>query len=145
MGDAPKELDIADETRAVRLSDLDQRTSGPAGHIRVDLLPRGLTAHVEFIEGPLKGSSYKIEKPLVIIGRVEDVADFVLADDSVSRHHAAIGYKGGNFILYDLGSTNGTYINEELVTEAVIHEGTVVRVGDLSKFVFKIVQDAPNR
>jgi diguanylate cyclase (GGDEF)-like protein len=47
----------------------------------------------------------------------------------VSRHHARITYHDGKYSLADLGSTNGTYINDESVRERPLHDGDQVRIG----------------
>ncbi len=69
------------------------------------------------------------------IGRATD-NDIVLADSSVSRHHAAIESRGGNFQVRDLGSQNGTFVRGERVSEAPLKNGDPVRVGDAS-FTFR--------
>jgi len=69
------------------------------------------------------------------IGRATD-NDIVLADSSVSRHHAAIESRGGGFQMRDLGSQNGTFVRGERVSEAALKNGDPVRVGDAS-FTFR--------
>jgi len=69
------------------------------------------------------------------IGRATD-NDIVLADSSVSRHHAAIESRGGGFQMRDLGSQNGTFVRGERISEAALKNGDPVRVGDAS-FTFR--------
>jgi len=69
------------------------------------------------------------------IGRSLD-NDIVLADSSVSRHHAAIDANNGGFRLRDLGSQNGTFVRGERINEAPLSNGDPVRVGDAS-FTFR--------
>jgi pSer/pThr/pTyr-binding forkhead associated (FHA) protein len=69
------------------------------------------------------------------IGRATD-NDIVLADSSVSRHHAAIESANGSFRLRDLGSQNGTFVRGARVSEAPLNNGDPVRVGDAS-FTFR--------
>jgi hypothetical protein len=64
----------------------------------------------------------------ITIGRATD-AELILADPLVSRHHARLGLRGGRLVLVDLGSTNGTRVNGELVREAVIGPGDRIEVG----------------
>jgi diguanylate cyclase (GGDEF)-like protein len=55
--------------------------------------------------------------------------DLFIDQESVSRHHARITYHDGKYSLADLGSTNGTYINDESVRERPLHDGDQVRIG----------------
>jgi pSer/pThr/pTyr-binding forkhead associated (FHA) protein len=73
------------------------------------------------------------DKPL-IFGRGEQ-ADCRIQDDRVSRQHFAVVPKDGGYILQDLKSTNGTYVNNERVGEAKLRPNDKVRVGQ-TMFVF---------
>jgi pSer/pThr/pTyr-binding forkhead associated (FHA) protein len=50
-------------------------------------------------------------------------------EPSVSGHHADILLKGGRYHLYDAGSTNGTFVNDEQITDAILRSGDQVRFG----------------
>jgi pSer/pThr/pTyr-binding forkhead associated (FHA) protein len=63
------------------------------------------------------------------LGRALD-NDIVVADASVSRHHAAIEAVNGSFRLRDLGSQNGSFIGGARVTDAPLGDGDLVRIGD---------------
>lgn len=65
----------------------------------------------------------------IVIGRGDDV-DFVLSSGEVSRHHAAVEYDGRQFLLVDLNSTNGTYVNGRRIKKRVITAGTRINIGD---------------
>lgn len=66
-------------------------------------------------------------KRRVLIGRGED-CDIKLTSDRVSRHHCEVLYKDGHFEVHDLGSTNGTYVDSERVSHAVLNNGAVINV-----------------
>jgi len=66
-----------------------------------------------------------------VIGRKPD-ADLPINADTLSRHHAEILYHNGKLCLRDLGSTNGTYLNDKKITACVpIEDGDIVRLGDV--------------
>src|SRR3712207_1653462 len=63
--------------------------------------------------------------------------EIVLEDPFASTQHARIERQGGAIVLEDLGSTNGTYLNDELLRgPQPLHEGDRIRIGD-SHFVFQ--------
>jgi pSer/pThr/pTyr-binding forkhead associated (FHA) protein len=91
--------------------------------------PRGTPSKVVVVDGPTAGSSASLEGDPVLIGRGTDAA-IRLDDDYVSTRHARIGASGGTFYVEDLGSTNGTYIGSQRITQATaIQLGSRVRVG----------------
>lgn len=57
--------------------------------------------------------------------------DVILEDTRVSRHHAQLRYKARRFWITDLGSTNGTFVNGERVSETALRDGDVVSLGGL--------------
>ncbi len=64
----------------------------------------------------------------VIIGRAPE-ADLVIGDDKASRLHVEIRFWGGDFVIKDLQSSNGTLVNEMPITVAVLHPGDTIRIG----------------
>jgi pSer/pThr/pTyr-binding forkhead associated (FHA) protein len=82
--------------------------------------------------GALRGRRLPITVPAVNIGRA-DYNDLVIADPSVSTTHARLQRKDDLWVLSDLGSTNGTYVEGEPVTgETALTPGTTLRFGDVS-------------
>src|SRR5437773_538016 len=67
--------------------------------------------------GPLLEGKYWDSKTLLRVGRSED-ADIVLADSSISRNHAEVESTDQGWIVRDLGSTNGTFVNGGRVSRA---------------------------
>jgi len=66
------------------------------------------------------------------IGRDSD-NQIVVDDTTVSGRHAAIEFRGGRWWLEDLGSTNGTWVNQRRVTDALpVESGDVIQVGRVS-------------
>jgi EAL domain-containing protein (putative c-di-GMP-specific phosphodiesterase class I) len=74
------------------------------------------------------------------IGR-DDAADLRIDSGRVSRRHAVINCEGCVYSINDLGSTNGTFVNGERISEARLHSGDVVVFGD-AEFTFNAPQSA---
>lgn len=89
---------------------------------------------VERAPGHTPGMEYELAEGAVM-GRGEQ-AEIRLDDPYASSRHARLVLQGGRIVLEDLGSTNGTYLNEELVSgPQPLHQGDRVRIGD-SEFTF---------
>jgi FHA domain len=89
---------------------------------------------VERAPGHTPGMEYDVGEGAVL-GRGEQ-AEIRLEDPFASSRHARLVVQGGIVVLEDLGSTNGTYLNEELVAgPQPLHQGDRVRIGD-SEFTF---------
>ncbi|GAC1440603.1 MAG: FHA domain-containing protein [Solirubrobacteraceae bacterium] len=90
---------------------------------------------VERAPGHTSGMIYDIGTGAVL-GRGEQ-AEIRLEDPFASSKHAQVAVKAGIVVLEDLGSTNGTYLNEELLQgPAPLHVGDRVRIGD-SEFTYE--------
>src|SRR5436190_9840979 len=81
--------------------------------------PVGKDACLVVIYGLELGRKYNLESPNVVIGR-SSKADVQIDQESVSRNHAKLVNTGKSIILRDLGSTNGTYVNDQLIEENVL-------------------------
>lgn len=68
---------------------------------------------------------FRLTKPLVTIGRLPD-NDLVLVDRHVSRRHAQLRLRDGRYVISDLGSTAGTWVNGRAVVEHVLKPGDVI-------------------
>ncbi|MDQ5844710.1 MAG: sigma 54-interacting transcriptional regulator [Acidobacteriota bacterium] len=86
------------------------------------------------IAGRLKGNVFSIETLPMVIGR-ETAATLCIADASVSRRHSQIDKDKDDFVILDLDSLNGTFINDVPVKRRSLHHGDRVRIGD-SQFLF---------
>ncbi|MGE5143195.1 MAG: FHA domain-containing protein [Acidobacteriota bacterium] len=91
--------------------------------------------------GTLKGTRLLVKTPIVNIGRA-DYNDLVLPDESVSTSHAKLQRREGVWVLVDLESTNGTFVDgERIKADTPIAPGTMVRFGDI-QLVFEPTDDA---
>lgn len=82
------------------------------------------------IAGPFLGKKYPlIDEDEFTVGR--DEKNFIVCDmDNVSRRHAQVVHRMGKFFVRDLGSTNGTYLNdEEIREEQPLRSGDLVKIG----------------
>ena len=78
----------------------------------------------------MTGRTHELKADTTTIGRVEDNT-FQIAEPSVSSHHCEILLKGSEVMVKDLGSTNGSFINGEKVTESVLKPGQILRLGQI--------------
>src|SRR5438552_18373884 len=114
------------------------RSSGPAGRPS----QAGPLANLLVKGGALKGQRFQIRTPVVNIGRA-DYNDIVLPDGSVSSAHAKLQRREGIWVLVDLESTNGTFVDGERVQgDMAIAPGATVRFGD-AQLAFEPTDDAP--
>lgn len=75
------------------------------------------------------GEPRKFSQNEIVIGRDEN-CHFLFNDPTVSSHHARLTFRNGHWWVEDLGSTNGTYLNEEKVeTPTILITGDEVRIG----------------
>lgn len=87
--------------------------------------PTALVVHAPEERRP---RTYRLSGPLEI-GR-DETCQVRLEDTYVSLHHAKLSSRDGVWLIEDLGSTNGTYVNERRISAPVeVHAGDVVRIG----------------
>ena len=103
----------------VSLSKADQAT--------VDALRAG-TALLVVLRGPNTGARFLLDDDEVASGRHPD-SDIFLDDVTVSRKHAVFRREGDTFIVRDVGSLNGTYVNRERIDEVGLKTGDEVQIG----------------
>lgn len=77
------------------------------------------------IEG---GSTVALNKPVVTIGRKQG-NEIVLDDPRVSRYHAKICLIKGHFVLFDLNSSGGTFVNNKRIDQGILYPGDVISFG----------------
>jgi pSer/pThr/pTyr-binding forkhead associated (FHA) protein len=92
--------------------------------------------------GPTIGRVYYLTNPLHSIGR-DNANDIVIQDPEISRHHARLRLLRGQYVLEELGSTNGTYINGTLLNEQhTLTPNDVVRLGTQVQLQYMVQSDA---
>ncbi|WP_431310581.1 FHA domain-containing protein [Mobilicoccus caccae] len=103
----------------VRLSSEDTST--------IDALRPG-TALLLVLRGPNTGARFLLDSAMTTTGRHPD-SDIFLDDVTVSRKHAVFQQDGDTFVVRDVGSLNGTYVNRERIDSAVLRAGDEVQIG----------------
>jgi pSer/pThr/pTyr-binding forkhead associated (FHA) protein len=90
---------------------------------------RGAPQRLLVTGGSLVGTSIGLADQQIIIGRAND-ATLVLSDDYASSRHARLFPQNGQWIVEDLGSTNGTYLDRQKVTQPMpVPAGVPIRIG----------------
>lgn len=81
------------------------------------------------LSGPDKGKTLVLDQPELTIGS-KDENHLILSDPTVSRKHAALTESAGVYVIRDLNSTNGTYLDGVLIREAVLEFGRTITLGE---------------
>ena len=85
---------------------------------------------------PTRGKPMQITKPVIHLGRHLS-NDVVVNDKRVSRYHAELRYEHGQFVLYDLGSTNGIGVNGAFTHQPVpLKNNDIIAMG-AHEFIFQ--------
>ncbi|MBI2570117.1 MAG: FHA domain-containing protein [Candidatus Schekmanbacteria bacterium] len=114
------------------------RLAGPCGE-RDLALPKDRRFSLTVLEGPLQGRKIPFTKPSILLGRLG--VDISLEDSAASASHAVIELFGGQAVLRDLGSSNGTYVNGKRVEQAILASMDEIRIGR-SLLIFSSVDAA---
>ena len=89
-------------------------------------------------QGPAPGKTFELSRNELTIGR--DINnEIVINDAEVSRRHCRLLLQGDGYVVEDLGSTNGTFINEQRVSgQRALHSGETLRVGDNVTLIYEV-------
>lgn len=109
--------------RPGRVASVPPRSSAPKK--RGNRGPRSLVVTA----GPLSGTKITLGDQPILIGRADD-STLVLTDDFASSRHARLTNRGGQWYVEDLGSTNGTYLDQQRVQgPLLVGPGQPIRIG----------------
>lgn len=102
------------------------------------LLPEEAAALTKtaYLENSKTKTVFALTEPTVSLGRNKNNS-IVIKDPSVSRYHAKILKKDDSYTIFDLNSTNGTFVNQQLVREARLSNNDTITLGQTT-FVFKV-------
>jgi pSer/pThr/pTyr-binding forkhead associated (FHA) protein len=115
-----------------------KEVESPVERSVLDMIPR-LVA----IAGHLDGWTLYLNEPVVSIGRLWS-NDIRLKEPLVSGHHCLIRNEGDEYIIEDLKSTNGTYVDGESVNASSLKEGSLIEIG-ASRFMFRLPEHLESR
>ena len=120
--------------RVLRVASVESR---PVDVVSSGRRRKSINLALEFIE-PLDRENERLDvETAIVIGRSPE-CDVRLEDNFLSSRHARIANDGGDLSIEDLGSTNGTYVNQELVKGRVhLERGDIVQVGGV---LFEVVR-----
>jgi len=96
-------------------------------------------AHFAMLNGPLTGRQFTLHQDTTTIGRTTG-NDLIIADLTVSRHHAVLRFENGRWLVEDKGSANGTFVNDVRIRwPQMLKDGDRIRFGD-EIVAFSIIQ-----
>jgi pSer/pThr/pTyr-binding forkhead associated (FHA) protein len=126
---ASSRVPTGDTTKTIPPVVVDEQSDGlsSADEAAVDALPKG-SGMLIVQRGPNAGSRFLLDHDSTTAGRHVD-SDIFLDDISVSRRHVQFLRTPDGIVAKDLGSLNGTYVNRELVDEALLQPEDEVQIG----------------
>ena len=125
-------LDETAEDHATMNFQLDPPSGEDTASIEVGDVPAGGLLLVR--SGPNAGSRFAIDKDVITAGRHPN-SDIFLDDITVSRRHAEVIRQDERYLVRDVGSLNGTYVNRSRIDETLLSDGDELQVGKF-KLVF---------
>jgi len=117
-----------DETSHIPITDADTEEMSVDDVTAVENLPQG-SAMLLVQRGPDAGARFLLDTDVVTVGRHPD-SDIFLDDISVSRRHATFTRTPNGYVISDLGSLNGSYVNRDRIdTDVILSGGDEVQIG----------------
>ena len=120
---------LSDHTITLTKTDPLQDAPGPDDDVQVTLsqIDRG-TAILVLRGGEDEGKHFVLSALVTNVGRHAD-SDIALDDITVSRRHCEISLEGSRFVVRDVGSLNGTYVNQKRVDSVELQQGDEIQIG----------------
>jgi pSer/pThr/pTyr-binding forkhead associated (FHA) protein len=132
----------ADQTTTISMAGLEpsEEHGDELADIGMESLPAG-SALLVVKRGPNAGSRFLLDKDVTTVGRHPE-SDIFLDDVTVSRRHAEFQRVNGAFVVRDVGSLNGTYLNRERIEEAPLAGSDEVQIGKFRLVYFTSPSEA---
>lgn len=131
-------VDLGDRGDATGSMEVPVASTGPLATVDSGSV-RGVAAGTALLivrRGPSEGTSFTLDSSVVTVGRADD-AMLMLDDVTVSRRHAQFERTESGWVLRDVGSLNGTYVNRQRIDVAQLAGGDEVQIGKY-RFVFLV-------
>jgi FHA domain-containing protein len=131
----PPEIHIVEDTTfkagtfGITAQFVEAATPEPEAGPQTQLIQMSLDADAELVQIGKTSRTWPLSKEAVVIGRMEG-CDIILPDAGVSRRHAEIRREGDEWVVIDLGSTNGTEINGKRVNRHRLTPGDRLALGE---------------
>jgi pSer/pThr/pTyr-binding forkhead associated (FHA) protein len=135
---APLEAMRDDRTAAFTLGETGPEATDEEPSVVPGDIPEGVGVLV-ITRGPGAGSRFVLDEDVVTAGRHPDSHIF-LDDITVSRRHAEVIRTAQGYVVRDVGSLNGTYVNRERIEEGPLHGGDELQVGKYRLVFFSGVE-----
>jgi hypothetical protein len=100
-----------------------------------------MTAQFQLVmhSGPTPGKTFPLEGDVLTIGR-EAGNQIAINDAEISRKHSQLVFQGGKYVLTDLGSTNGTFVNGQRLTgQHVLQSGEIISLGEQINLLYEAI------
>jgi pSer/pThr/pTyr-binding forkhead associated (FHA) protein len=104
--------------------------------VDLDSLEKGVASLV-VRQGSQAGQAFPLKDTITRLGRHPD-SEIMLDDITVSRRHAEVERTAAGYVVRDAGSLNGTYVNQERVDEALLHNSDELQVGKFRLVFFEL-------
>ena len=128
------------EDHTITIGKIDPLQEGASGGddavVSVADLPEGVATLI-VRSGPQAGDTLTLSDQVTRLGRHPD-SEIMLEDITVSRRHAEVERSSGHYVVRDVGSLNGTYVNQQRTDEpTVLHHGDELQVGKFRLVYFE--------
>ena len=111
-------------------------TSNKTGDSIAEGLISGMIPRLEAMSYPLIGQTFYLDKPVLSIGRLAS-NDICLEEPFVSRQHCVIRNEDGQYVIEDLNSANGTYVDGERIHSRLLEDGSLIQIWN-SQFAVRL-------
>lgn len=131
MSENNQAQDVQVETTSVFRADLLKEMENGAGAVPAsgsEITPPPGVGMLIVKRGPNAGARFLLDQPTTSAGRHPE-SDIFLDDVTVSRRHAEFRLDDGKYVVVDVGSLNGTYVNREPRNSEVLSSGDEVQIG----------------
>ena len=127
------------ETRWLAPGPTDQEITLLGDEAKAKELPAGTMILLRVVEGHEVGRGYQLLKVPATLGR-DAMCDISIVDGRMSRQHSLIFFFTPTFYIKDLGSTNGTFVNDKRIKQQELKNGDHIKIGSTTlEFILTVM------